>query len=116
MVVAIALGRDRTWVIDQAWVHTFTVEALLVGAALVVRRALALEASSLGVSRVAWLARAHTVVIHDSAVRVLATQARAATQTVDTRLGWGTVRVRRAFGGRVRSCKELRGVLVWISV
>lgn len=91
VVVCVAFGRDRTRVTDQARVNTLAVEALLVGAALVVRRALSLDATRLGVTRVARLARAHAVVVHDATIRILAAQAWAAAQTIDAGLGWQAV-------------------------
>lgn len=99
VVVSIALGGHGTRVTNHARVHAFAVVALLVRAALVVRRTLTFDASDLRITGISGFARAHTVVIDDATIGVLATQAGTAAQAIDTRLGWGTVGIGRALGG-----------------
>lgn len=91
MVMTVALCGDSARIVNEARVNAFAVVALLIGAALIIRRAFTLEATRLRVSRVSRFACAYAVVVHNATISVFATQTRATAQSVNAGLGWSAV-------------------------
>lgn len=107
MIVAETFGIHGTWIAQGAWIDTFTIVALLVVGAFVVRLAAQFDAAELSIARIAWFACAHWMMVCHVAFGVGTAVAWAHAKFVHTRFGEGTFGVRSTANGGLSSCKNV---------
>lgn len=99
MIAAITLGIQCTRVRDQAGIDTFTVHALLISCAFLIRLAANWSTAELRIARETWFAVADRMMILHNALGIGSTVARVDALRIDASLRNGAIRVGFAANG-----------------